>query len=407
MPDLAHFKGIAIIVDDECAKEDSEIARICASIRADGGLTVTMTALPPANTDYENFRGASFVVLDWMLDPVDPEVQIPAELEKEQERAKVEFIREVQKHRVTPVFIFTHENVESVNAVLSKAGLISKDHPSHILVRSKNEVLGTGVNKVLNDWIADMPSALTLKQWEKEYESAKNAFFTDLFARDRFWPVFLWKTFDDDDTDPSEELGQLISRSVLSRMTPFKFDLERFLPLLAQLDKAKYAASLLSVIEGGRFVPDKGLHETSIAPGDVFKDGKAYYFNVRPDCDCIARDGENDICLYLLRGKALSANDMIEAADPKSGQFRDRDDEAMVFPLNGGKVVAFKFKTLYQFRWSVLRKRRLGRLLPPFSTRVQQRYSAYLQRPGLPRIPEELLPTKPSPEEGRPQSSAA
>lgn len=35
---------------------------------------------------------------------------------------------------------------------------------------------------------------------------------------------------------------------------------------------------------------------------------------------------------------------------------------------------------------------RVGRLLPPFVTRVQQRYASYLQRPGMPRIPEVFYP---------------
>jgi len=39
---------------------------------------------------------------------------------------------------------------------------------------------------------------------------------------------------------------------------------------------------------------------------------------------------------------------------------------------------------------------RIGRLLPPYLTRLQQRYSAYLQRPGLSRIPRAALPVIPA-----------
>lgn len=48
----------------------------------------------------------------------------------------------------------------------------------------------------------------------------------------------------------------------------------------------------------------------------------------------------------------------------------------------------FKFRKLYTKKWQELKGIRVGRLLPPLLTRLQQRYSAYLQRPGLSRLPD-------------------
>ena len=42
-------------------------------------------------------------------------------------------------------------------------------------------------------------------------------------------------------------------------------------------------------------------------------------------------------------------------------------------------------------QWNNIKDNRIGRLLPPYITRVQQKYAHYLQRQGLPRIPKQAI----------------
>jgi len=52
----------------------------------------------------------------------------------------------------------------------------------------------------------------------------------------------------------------------------------------------------------------------------------------------------------------------------------------------------FKFnKDMIQPKWSEYKARRIGRLLPPYITRLQQKYAFYLQRQALPAIPEKAM----------------
>jgi len=53
-------------------------------------------------------------------------------------------------------------------------------------------------------------------------------------------------------------------------------------------------------------------------------------------------------------------------------------------PKNGKKGGYFSTE---QYR--NLKEYRIGTLLPPFITRLVQKYALYMQRQGLPRIPEE------------------
>ena len=53
----------------------------------------------------------------------------------------------------------------------------------------------------------------------------------------------------------------------------------------------------------------------------------------------------------------------------------------------------FKFNDLYKKEYPQISDDRVGRIIHPYITKIQQRYALYLQRQGLPRIPEEALKT--------------
>jgi hypothetical protein len=61
----------------------------------------------------------------------------------------------------------------------------------------------------------------------------------------------LWKTYKADAISPSAELGSLIARNLLSRMTPFDSDLTPFEASLKALeaDEAKHHTTVLRVLE--------------------------------------------------------------------------------------------------------------------------------------------------------------
>lgn len=109
------------------------------------------------------------------------------------------------------------------------------------------------------------------------------------------------------------------------------------------------------------------------------------YLNIRPACDTISRDG-NDIILYLLTGDKLTPKQEKVIYNKKYGNFYEQHNQAIVMSIQGA-MYNFKFKDLELKEWSSLKDKRIGRLLPPFITSIQQRYALYLQRQGLPRIP--------------------
>ena len=401
------FNGVALVIDDEVNQPDSQIATIVRQIQDGGGKVVTMTDLPEAGYDFSNFAGVSFFVLDWQLHQTivaDGEELAPlrhSEAFLRQElRRKIAFLKKIMEHRLAPVFIFTSSDLENVKEALrSEDHLYADSQPSHIMVGAKEEVIKKRVFDVLVEWIHERPSAYVLKTWEREYEKAKNAMFNDLYTKSVDWPVLLWKTFKDDSLPASDEMGRLITRIIFSRMTPFHINLDQFLTNERHRDDAKkleYRKKLLAVLEAERFVRADGLHKDSIAPGDVFKLPRGKYaINIRPDCDCIDRGAQGELELYLLEGSALTPAQVEKMLDEDRGLLQEGEAQVAVFSMYEEKTIVFSMKNLEKTKWSELKDKRIGRLLPPYLTRLQQRYASYLQRPGLSRIPREAIAPKP------------
>lgn len=70
----------------------------------------------------------------------------------------------------------------------------------------------------------------------------------------------------------------------------------------------------------------------------------------------------------------------------------ERVNQAIVFAAGDGRSIDFDFKQLRIEKFETWKSQRVGRLLHPYVTRIQQRYALFLQRQGLPRIPGEAIP---------------
>jgi hypothetical protein len=362
----------------------------------------------PESASIANLREVAFFVLDWNLygqslkvAEGEAPVAAPAGLKKENARQAIEFLKRLKGVCVAPVFVFTNEDVADVEEQIKKhPELHTAGDPSHILVKSKGDVKDAGIFEVLSTWMKQAPSVYVLKKWERAYASAKNELFHDFYAKSVHWPLVLWSTYKEDHVPPSAELGNLIGRNLLSRMIPFDFDLTSFDAAFKALEKdgSKNHDAVIKVLEGERFLPKNRLHGDVLAPGDIFKKGGNFYANIRPDCDCIAREGEvqAEIKAYLLKGSKITNAKIVERLNPKYGNISESDTESVIFGMTAGTTVSFQFGELLVEASGGWMGHRIGRLLPPYLTRLQQRYSAYLQRPGLSRIPKAALPVIPA-----------
>src|SRR3546814_10056287 len=99
------------------------------------------------------------------------------------------------------------------------------------------------------------PSVLTLKTWERQSTRALNELFIDLHDRSLHWPVMLWDTSADDGPSSADDLDQLITRLLASRLETLDLDLGCFGSELKERHKEStdgYEKILTRVLKGER-----------------------------------------------------------------------------------------------------------------------------------------------------------
>jgi hypothetical protein len=403
------FKGIALVIDNDIGREPEGIDKIIKAIRNGGGHFVSMGKLPDTDYDLDHLSGVSFFIMDWNLEgEVDGEglelgVAKPAGLKDAMAADNIAFLKRLSRSRHAPVFVFTNDTPEEVRELLLADEHLRHDVEARAIVVESKTVVGDRLYEVLETWAKETPSVLTLKAWERSHRKATNELFVDLHNRTTYWPVMMWQTFQADGVLPKLEMARLLNRLVESRMGELDLDLDPFLAAVEEKragDEGEYRRSMFRVLEGERFVRDERLDSGLYAPGDVFSfkvagsDQVTYWINVRAECDCL-RGGDSHE-LYLLRAKEIENAD--ELIDPAYGTIvSEKDGEAIVYAMFDGRTFSVQFRDLKPVKLKTLKRDyvRVGRLLAPFVTRVQQRYAAYVQRPGLPRIPPALHAANP------------
>ena len=385
------MSGIAVVIDDafgenNSAKRTDRIIRLVKDIETTWEMPFCKIHEIPSNEICRNLlKSASFILLDWKLWPSGASA-----LEKAGIQANINFLEQAKDYFV-PVFIFTNEDPEDIKNALLPSGLYDDQKPgkNFIFIRRKNSLTGNRLFTSVKKWINGNASVYTLKAWEQAFYEAKKNVFGSMYKRSSSWPRVFWSSYKEDRTDPSFSLVSLINNNLLARM-----ETDIFEPLV--LGKRPYkigGEDVKSVLEGASFIPQEKLPKNEIRAGDLFKlSGGKYLINIRPDCDCIPRNNSQEIDnveLYCIGGQKMSAREVGESY--KEGHFNERVWENISFALHEGKSVRFNFKKLDKKNFSEIKDRRVGRLIHPYITRIQQRYALYLQRQGLPRIPERAI----------------
>lgn len=366
---------------------------------------------------------------------MDAKFSIPDTIKISMEKANIDFLKEFIGIVFCPIFIFTNENVSDIKQKLIVNNLMKAGEKSQIFVKSKAELIPRGtpaesnpvdgtpvdgtpvestpvdsipaesapsesapeesnlLETVLNEWLISHPSIAVLKAWEKHYRIAKKNLFADFHAINPNWPQIMLKSYQDDGVDPSVELGELISRNLQARLAPVKITLPDLSnPASVPQNDLKF------ILEGAKCLKKTILVEDDIAPGDLFRIDEAdaasrYYLNIRAQCDLKGTDSE----LYIIEGMLMQLKDNGNLTSPANnnvrvefnkGTYLEKVNEAIVPFVDDGRIIRFNFSKFEIKKWNELKDYRIGRLISPYVDKIQQRFAYYIQRPGLPAIPE-------------------
>jgi hypothetical protein len=385
------FNGIAVVIDDEINEPRKNIHQIIEQLRDKNIPVVQYDSLPDIQTVI-HMKNVSFLLLDWQLFSTVPGIIIPvdAEIQKQNDDNNIKFLGEFFKQCFCPVFIFTDESVDDITLKLSEKGLYDESKPNKIFIKSKKEVIGESLFIEITKWLKNTPSMYVLKKWQYEYDKARNCFFNEFQCLNPHWPLVMRKTYKGDGVNPSMEIGDLLTKNLYARMSPFDFDGSILGRNYSGIDKTE----LRLILQGERYIKEEYLQKGDKQTGDLFKnmdtdDNPIYWVNIRAQCDLV-RDSNPD--LYCLKGTIVDES-LLSSEKSKfhNGQFIERVDNIIIAFIDNGLIVEFLLHDLEKFKWGDIKENRIGRILPPYINKIQQKYSSYLERQGFSRIPEETI----------------
>lgn len=372
------FSGIGVVIDEAIFEEGDTpngIQRISKSLREKHIPVLEYDGLP--NESLSQFHSVSFVVLDWNLSGESP---IPEATIND----NIYFIRQLRKSCFVPLFIFSDEDPHDIQVKLEESRLYYANCP--IFIKKKDELDTTEkLFSEIESWIKSTPSIYVLKKWEKATLEAKTKMLWALSSIHSAWPGVLAKAIQDDGGDKPSELMRLLQNNLSYRLDYPQLDAEIIESQTDGVEKAE----LRRLLECERFIPQTILPNHPFA-GDVYLLEGKYYLNIRPDCDIIRSPKD----MYLLKGKVVDETKINSKEEDTilfdSGEFLEKKNCCYVAFVQG-KILCFSLRDIVIKKWKDIKDHRIGRLLPPYITKIQQKYAAYLQRQGLPSIPEQAI----------------
>ena len=388
------LSGIAVVIDDKLdaetdgSPEDGDpIVEIVRRLEREWRLPCYKTQkMPPREMWPGLLQAASFILLDWELCPMGADV-----LKQHGIQENIRFLEQAKEYFV-PVFIFTNEAPEDVKDHLPSA-IYNEETAgkSFVFIQRKSELLSNDdLNlKAVERWMMGNASVYALKAWNRMFLAARKELFGSMYARSADWPKVFWKVYEDDGVDPGSSLTHLINDNLRGRMRAGSFDPE---VLAARAGEDVSMEDLRALIAEVSFQSKEAIPDNEIRCGDLFQRSKEkFLLNIRPDCDCVPRDTESgEVDLYCIEGRRIRDSQL--GRKVRHGQIVEGIAEGIIFAVCEGRSVRFDFKKLSVEKFKELKQDRVGRVLHPYLTRLQQRYALFLQRQGLPRIPEGALP---------------
>jgi len=389
---LELFKGIGVIIDDALidqnknAKDRDIIWHIRETFEKQNVPLLIYNELP-TDEEIQNFHTISFLLLDWDL--YSSQIELGVSKPQTATADNIDFINKLNSVCFAPVFIFSNENIDDIKTKLTEVGLYDEVKSNHIFVESKMGLKDAdSLLSKLKTWIEATPSIYVLKEWEISFLRAKCDLFRDFYNINPNWPKILQQTFTTDGVDENHELGMLIYKNLMARTTSAHFDENILNKDIENVSKD----DLRKILECERFLKNEKLSEKP-ATGDIFtiqndqNNEIQYFVNIRPDCDIVRKD--DNVEMYCLRGRIFDEKKI----DTKNwmGNFDEKINHTFVPFIDGGKIIEILFRDIKIKKWNDIKNYRIGRLLPPYITRLQQKYSFYLQRQGLPGIPKEAI----------------
>lgn len=447
--------GIAVIIDNEINKPETDIFKIKAKFLENNIPVAVYEYIPSEDIIISLSNASFVVLdwdfndID-ELSHIDSgeRVSIGAYAKEIANEKLINFIKKIQNSIFVPLFIFTYKPVPEIISVLSDKGLWNEGPANRIFVKSKGELFPKEQKEnnhnilfeSIEEWMKNTPSIHALKAWDRVLSDTKDRMFLEMQSYSPKWTKIIWDRIakDSQNRDIAEQFGAFLTRNLVNRVCGYSFLDKIFVSTEDIEDKDCDTADLRKVIEAERYM-DYTMHQPELVyTGDLFKNDKKYYLNITAQCDTMRGDTtqEYNPRLYCIFGEELkdknikreimlteegclkfsdhkqfnlkdernqyccSSSDLDEINNAfikhrnsifyHNGELLEKKTEVIVSCVAGGKHLKFSTK-VEVLNFNDIKEIRIGRILPPYITRIQQKCASNMIREGLMPLPSELF----------------
>lgn len=340
------FTGLAVVIDDEIADDESTISTLINKIEEQFNLFFVKLTKYPNDDKAEALSYANMIILDWLFkigsdddrcQNSSPETELDSggarpdcfsgssskfeipklpgasELETQEDTIKTDLIKKLLKASFAPIFIITNDKNLPISAIKRDNDLMPY-LGGRLVVVGKGELKNSqAIQNSLEKWLKKNHESYLLKEWDITAKKAKQNFFMQYGKDNTKWADALWVRLEED--DPSEfknVMGEYLTRCIVNQMEDFYFD-EGLFNGKVRLDKTtnKTIKQLVND-EKMKWASDDSFPNHPHA-GDLYYCDKHAKFelNIRADCDTARSNSDpslND--LYCLQGYPLFPNDL-------------------------------------------------------------------------------------------------
>ena len=445
------FKGVGVIIDDEAGKKGKQAYQILISLQKAHIPMVVYKDIPDISV-IEALGSISFVILDWdfssgTLDNLGldeeeySDVNLPDGFQEEKRRTILEFLKVLLQKTFVPVFIFTGQRFEDVKESLVDEGVYQEGKPNRILLKHKDDIPDyNSLIRHVGEWLDTTPSAHVLKLWESEAVISKNKMFLDLYSASPNWVSILLRILKADAHDNrkavNQEFVEILNNNFVNRISPNS----EYYSVNTQTSDDN-SSDIRSVLQGERYIKyDQECLPDICYVGDLYRKSNdpkfPYRLNIRAQCDLSRCENPN---LYLIPGKVFSikqvtAHPGIEVIQKNEDIVLKIDESHFILKdllesdvnrnkfnkgmkkynapvvFSNGDIIEKKTHSIipciaeetlveFSFREFEVKKKQeieqeatlIGRLLPPYITKVQRAFASFITRAGTTPFPDELI----------------
>lgn len=397
------LNGCALVIDDEINYAKSSISKMIATLELEGTLFIKSKSLL-SDSARNNLSGISFIVLDWDIKSesqtiLPDEIQLGGALRSTRVNENNTFIREMLTKYFVPIFIFSQQEITSINMVLQSDPLINPTIGRRVFVENKGNLTGKKVKSYLEKWLRNNRTVFALKIFEEQINRSKNAFLVEAGGLDSEWANLVYNTIKSDhigdDKKPIQyllnlEFREFLTSSLLGRMDNVDFSAVKFLSKPQSIPKEH----IYKIFESIKFYQySDGIDNGQAYEGDMYQryDGihpkNEYLVNINAPCDLRKEK------ILLLVGKTKT-------------KYREDGKSFIQLPCFAGKAsIEFRFDDRYRISkptdLSVVSipdevtkvektYNRIGRITPPYIIAIRNEFAHFIARQGLPRHPKQL-----------------